>query len=101
MRKKRKLEQPGSPHQQTSQPVQPGSSTEADPEFVRVPGVTQRSGIKRGLTYRKIKDGTFKSVLLREPGNKQGCRLVYWPSVKTYLLRLMAQQEAEATNGKE
>jgi hypothetical protein len=81
------------PTNKTTLPVQCGSATEIDPEFVRVPGVTERVGIKRGLCYRKINDGTFKSVVLREEGNKQGIRLIYWPSVKTYLHRLMAEQE--------
>jgi hypothetical protein len=65
----------------TAEQVRPGSFSENDPEFVRVPDVQRRAGIKRGICYRKIADGTFKSVLIRELGNKQGCRLVYWPSV--------------------
>jgi hypothetical protein len=60
-----------------------------------VPQLFPRAGIKRGIAYRKINDGTFKSVLLREPGNRQGVRLVYWPSVKAYLHRLMAEQQAQ------
>jgi hypothetical protein len=81
----------------TAQPLQPGTFADGEPEFIRVPQVQQRAGIKRGLTYRRIKDGTFKSVLLREPGNKQGCRLVYWPSVKQYLHKLMAAQATTIT----
>jgi predicted DNA-binding transcriptional regulator AlpA len=69
-----------------------GRFVDSDPEFVRVPAVQTRAGIKRGICYRKIADGTFKSVLVREPGNKQGVRLVHWPSVKTYLHRLMEEQ---------
>lgn len=76
----------------TTQPIKPDTSECYDPEFVRVPQLYSRAGIKRGLTYRKINDGTFKSVVLREPGNKQGIRLVFWPSVKAYLHRLMLQQ---------
>jgi hypothetical protein len=64
-----------------------------EPEFVRVPQLYPLAGIKRGLAYRKINDGTFKSVLMRESGNKQGIRLVYLPSVRAYLHELMAEQE--------
>jgi predicted DNA-binding transcriptional regulator AlpA len=78
----------------TTSPARPGDCSGQQPEFIRVPDVQRLSGIKRGLTYRKIADGTFKSVLLREPGNVQGVRLIYWPSVREYLLKLMAQQEA-------
>jgi len=77
----------------TVQPVQLGSFHDHEPEFIRVPDVQRQAGIKRGICYRKIADGTFKSVLVRETGNKQGCRLVYWPSVKAYLHRLMAEQQ--------
>ena len=77
----------------TTEPIKSDTSVIAfDPEFIRVPQVFERTGIRRGVTYRKIKDGTFKSVLLREPGNKNGVRLVFWPSVKEYLHRLMAEQ---------
>ena len=81
----------------TGQPVQPGQCADAEPEFVRVPQLYPRVGIKRGVAYRKINDGTFKSVVLREPGNTQGVRLVYWPSVKAYLHRLMAEQAENQT----
>jgi len=80
----------------TTKPIRPASAVEADPEFVRVPDVQRRSGIRRGICYRKINDGTFKSVVLREPGKQKGVRLVFWPSVKSYLHKLMA--EADATH---
>lgn len=84
----------GRPKHLTTVPVQPGIFRDSEPEFCRVPDVQRRAGIKRGICYRRIADGTFKSVLVREPGNKQGCRLVYWPSVKAYLHRLMEKQMA-------
>lgn len=80
----------------TAESVKPGSFSESDPEFVRVPDVQRLAGIKRGICYRKIADGTFKSVLIRELGNKQGCRLIFWPSVKGYLHRLMAEQQCDS-----
>jgi len=78
--------------QQTTASVKAGDLTTKEPEFVRVPQLYPLAGIKRGLAYRKIADGTFKSVLLREAGNKSGIRLVYWPSVKAFLHGLMKDQ---------
>lgn len=75
----------------TTTPVQ-GGVFNNDPEFVRVPQIYSHAGLKRGLVYRKINDGTFQSVLIREPGRKHGIRLVYWPSVKAYLHRLLSEQ---------
>jgi hypothetical protein len=83
----------------TFAPVKAGDLANRDPEFVRVPQLYPLAGIKRGLAYRKIRDGTFRSVLLREPGNVSGCRLVFWPSVKAYLHGLMKEQgTVEATH---
>ncbi len=79
----------------TTKPVKPGNFADNEPEFIRVPDVQRRAGIKRGLCYRRIADGTFRSVLMREPGNVHGVRLIYWPSVKAWLLNLMVKQEAE------
>jgi predicted DNA-binding transcriptional regulator AlpA len=76
----------------TTKPVKAGIFKDTEPEFCRVPDVQARAGIKRGICYRRIADGTFKSVLLREAGNRQGTRLVFWPSVKVYLHKLMAEQ---------
>ena len=86
-------------HHPTTAPVQWSDINSLSPEFTRVPGVEKVFGIKRGVTYRKIKDGTFKSMLLREPGNQQGVRLVYLQSVRDFLHSQMALQEAESTNG--
>ena len=68
----------------TTAPVGADSLANREPEFVRVPQLSPLAGIKRGLAYREIADGTFKSVLMRDPGNKSGIRLVYWPSVNAY-----------------
>ena len=76
-------------------PVQPGRFANEETEFVRVPDVQKRAGIKRGLCYRRIADGTFKSVLLRERGAQKGVRLVFWPSVLRYLHEAMTQQSTE------
>jgi len=76
----------------TTHQIQASDLSETEPEFVRIPYLNRQAGIKRGLAYRKIRDGTFKSVLIREPGNKSGIRLVFWASVKEYLHKLMAEQ---------
>ncbi|MBI2925553.1 MAG: hypothetical protein HYY24_07605 [Verrucomicrobia bacterium] len=86
---------------ETTAPIRAGHFVNDEPEFVRIPDLQRRAGIKRGLCYRRIKDGTFKSVLLREPGNKQGVRLIYWPSVKAHLLRLMDEQHAPSPQHEE
>lgn len=76
----------------TIAPVAVSSIGPTEPEFVRLATLFALAGIKRGIANRKIQDGTFKSVLLREKGNKQGVRLIHWPSVKNYLHALMADQ---------
>jgi hypothetical protein len=88
MRKSKHLQQP------TAQPIRPGDFLDGEPEFIRVPQLYARAGLRRGVAYRRIMDGTSRSVLLREPGNKQGIRLIFWPSVRAYLHRLMAEQQA-------
>jgi hypothetical protein len=82
---------------QTAGPVMTGNVTGREPEFVRVPDLRLLAGLKRGFVYGKIKDGTFRSISLREPGNKFGVRLVYWPSVKNWLLSLLAKQNPDNT----
>src|SRR5258708_11682523 len=66
-----------------------------EPEFVRVGDLRFMAGIKRGFAYRKMKDGTFKSITLREPGSKFGVRLVHWQSVKIWLFDLLKKQNPE------
>jgi hypothetical protein len=62
------------------------------PEFGRVRDVERIFGIKRGILYRKIADGKIRSVSLREPGKKFGCRLIHLASVRAWLHREMAEQ---------
>lgn len=80
----------------TTEPVFPGTLPN-EPEFVRIPQLFLLAGLKRGVVYRRIHEGTFKSVLLREKGNRQGIRLIHWPSVKEYLHSVMAEQDANAS----
>jgi len=69
-----------------------GAIAGLEPEFVRVGDLRTLAGLKRGYAYLKIKDGTFRSITLREPGKKFGVRLVFWPSVKAWLHGLLEAQ---------
>ena len=75
----------------TVAPVEPAVSPAADPmpEFGRLDAVERFFGIKRGPAYKHIRRGDFKSVLLREPGAKNGLRLVHLPSVRAFLAARM------------
>jgi len=67
------------------------------PEFGRVRDVERIFGIKRGILYRKIADGSIRSVSLREPGKKFGCRLIHMASVRDWLHREMESQNGESS----
>ena len=79
----------------TSAPIQAGITSGVLPEFGRLRDVERLYGIKRGLTYRLISERKIKSITLREPGNKFGCRLIHLQSVRDYLHRLMEEQNSE------
>lgn len=70
---------------QTSAPIETGESVSILPEFGRVPDVERIFGLKRGLTYRAIKNADIKSVVIREKGKKTGARLVHLQSVRDWL----------------
>jgi len=74
------------------QPPAAGNCSGVQPEFGRAHDVERIHGIKRGKLYQKIKDGTVKSISLREPGKKFGCRLIYLPSVSAWLHGELAKQ---------
>jgi hypothetical protein len=76
----------------TIAPVSPSSTAGIEPEFGRWQDVQRLYGIKRSVLYLLLKDGVVQSVLLRRPGQKHGCRLIYLPSVREFLHRLMAEQ---------
>lgn len=56
-----------------------------DPEFVDIPGLEARFGIKRSLAYLLIADGVIKSVSLRRRGALKGKRLFDVASVREFL----------------
>ena len=86
---------------QTAAPIEPGASgsclntNERDavaallPEFGRVGDVERIFALKRGLTYRAIKNGDIKSVVIRQKGAKTGARLIHLASVRDWLNRQM------------
>jgi predicted DNA-binding transcriptional regulator AlpA len=72
----------------TAAPIEAGAS--ASVEFLRLPDVTRRYGLKRGHVYSLIADGLIKSVCLRRPGCKTGVRLVHVASLREYLHKRLA-----------
>jgi hypothetical protein len=79
----------------TIEPVAAGNTSQTLPEYGRVKTVYDLFGIKRGICYRWIKDGKIKSVLIREPGNIQGVRLIHLASVRDYI---NSQMQLTTTN---
>jgi hypothetical protein len=74
----------------TTEPPRAGDTTHLRVEFCRVPDVQHLFGLKRGTLYRLIGEGKIRSVSLREPGRRTGCRLVHVASVREFLAGLEA-----------
>jgi hypothetical protein len=77
----------------TAQPIREADCSSESPEFGRVADVQRLFGVRRGILYRWIQDGRVKSVLIREPGNKQGIRLIYLASVRDFIHSQMEDKE--------
>ena len=75
----------------TSQPI--AASWGVDPEFVDLPGLQARFGIRRSLAYLLIADGAIKSVSLRRCGALKGKRLIDVASVRSFLKSLICEGE--------
>ena len=73
----------------------PEGATSCLPEFGRWQDVQRLFGIKRGTLYRLIGDGKVRSITLRKPGRKFGCRLIHLQSVRDFLQALMAKQAGQ------
>lgn len=71
----------------TTAPITPGDGGANLPEFGRCDDVRKLFGLKRGYTYQLINAGKIKSVCLRKPGAKTGCRLIHLQSVRDFLLK--------------
>lgn len=78
----------------TTAPVQAGDFGIAAPEFGRWRDVERLYGIKRGSAYNLLADDKIRGVLLRVRGQKSGVRLFDLASVRDYIRRCQAEQEA-------
>jgi len=67
----------------TTAPV--AASWGVDPEFVDLPGLEAKFGVKRSLAYVLISEGAIRSVVLRRRGTIKGKRLVDCASVRAFL----------------
>jgi len=67
----------------TTAPV--AASWGVDPEFVDLPGLETKFGLKRSLAYVLISEGAIRSVVLRRRGTIKGKRLVDCASVRAFL----------------
>lgn len=74
----------------TIEPVRASSPSQITGlEFCEVPDLDTMFRIKRTKAFEGIKEGYFKSVLLRRPGGKSGKRLVHVESVRRWLMSQM------------
>jgi hypothetical protein len=64
-------------------------ASDVDPEFVDIPGLEARWGIKRSLAYQLLNDGKIKGVSLRRRGALRGKRLFSVSSVRAFLREQM------------
>jgi hypothetical protein len=78
----------------TTAPVRAGDTAGAAPEFGRIRDVTRLFGLRRGTIYNLLHDGKIKGVLLRVRGQKSGVRLIGLDSVRDYISKCQAEQEA-------
>ena len=84
----------------TAAPIEPGASGSVLPEFGRVGDVERIFAVKRGLTYRAIKNGDIKSLVIREKGKKTGARLIQLQSVRDWLNKQLGHIEAAGDNNR-
>jgi len=80
-------------HPATTVPLSEAAAraSHVDPEFVDIPTLRARWGIKRSLAYQLIADGRIRSVSLRRVGKLRGKRLFDVSSIRAFL---RAQMEA-------
>jgi hypothetical protein len=74
-------------HPTTTVPLSEASAraSNVDPEFVDIPGLEVRWGIKRSLAYQLLNDGKIRGVSLRRRGQTRGKRLFDVASVRAFL----------------
>lgn len=78
----------------TTAPVRADATAGGAPEFGRWRDVERLYGIKRGSAYNLLADDKIRGVLLRVRGQKSGVRLFDLASVRDYIRRCQAEQEA-------
>lgn len=78
------------------EPIAPGNCGAVLPEFGRLADVQRLFGLKRAFTYQLINAGRIRSVNLRKPGAKTGCRLIHLQSVRDYLMAHMEDHTANS-----
>jgi hypothetical protein len=76
--------------------TKPPPAAPAPPEHGTVVDVQKLFGISRATCNKRVQDGTFQSMVFREPGSKRAVRLIYLDSVRRYLRR----QQAAANSAK-
>ena len=74
-------------HPATTVPLSEAAAraSHVDPEFVDIPGLEARWGIKRSLAYQLLADGKIRGVSLRRRGQIRGKRLFSVDSVRQFL----------------
>jgi hypothetical protein len=67
------------------------------PEWARIPGAAQRIGIRPSRFYELVREsnGAVRTFVLKSPGATRGARLVYLPSLFSYLDKMATEQEQE------
>ena len=65
------------------------NGTGASEIWIRLPrrGHEQHTGLSRGKLYQLIREGRIKSANLKDPGKLTGCRLIFLPSVLSYIAK--------------
>src|ERR1017187_4626693 len=76
------------------------SQSNGRPEWVRSPkqGVEFYSGFSRARLYQGAKDGDFRSVSIRKPGQVKGTRLFHLASILAFIEK--CEQDATHETGK-
>jgi hypothetical protein len=78
-------------HPATTVPLSEAAAraSHVDPEFVDIPGLEARWGIKRSLAYQLLADGKIQGVSLRRRGQSRGKRLFSVDSIRQFLREQM------------
>jgi len=68
---------------------------EVQSRFVRLAEACKIVGIQKTRTYELLNEanGRIKTLVLKSPGAKKGARLIYLPSLFTYLEQLADEQQ--------